>query len=112
MIRSTDAYGKAGRLVTLLAILAWATQMIWAQWADGGEVFAPDTATTAAPSPQQQAPQERFADGGSERAGGGFVPGTQRFLAGATLELVGEATIVGGDVKLRQICRWSSKDQP
>jgi flagella basal body P-ring formation protein FlgA len=40
-----------------------------------------------------------------------FVPGTARALAGATLELRGEATITGGDVKLKQVCRWSDADK-
>lgn len=101
---STNAYGKAGRLVTLLAVLAWATQLIWTQWAGGQEVFATDASAPAAQ------PEEHFAQGGAPRQDG-FVPGTQRFLAGATLEMIGEATIVGGDVKLRQVCRWSNKDQ-
>jgi flagella basal body P-ring formation protein FlgA len=100
----TNAYGKAGRLVTLLAILAWATQLIWTQCAGGQEVFATD------PSAPQPAAEEHFAQGGAARQDG-FVPGTPRFLAGATLEMIGEATIVGGDVKLRQVCRWSKKDQ-
>ena len=34
-----------------------------------------------------------------------------RALAGATLELRGEATITGGDVKLKQVCRWSDTDK-
>jgi flagella basal body P-ring formation protein FlgA len=40
-----------------------------------------------------------------------FVPGTARALAGATLELRGEATITGGEVKLKQVCRWSDTDK-
>jgi flagella basal body P-ring formation protein FlgA len=47
----------------------------------------------------QIAPQEKF------------VPGTPRYLSGATLEMRGEATIIGGDVKLKQICRWSEADK-
>lgn len=104
MTHCTNAYGKAGRLVALLAVLAWATQLIWTQCAGGEEVFATDSTAPAAH------PEEHFAQGGAPRPDG-FVPGTQRFLAGATLEMIGEATIVGGDVKLRQVCRWSNKDQ-
>ena len=33
------------------------------------------------------------------------------FVSGATLEIRGDATILGGDVKLRQICRWSDADK-
>ena len=41
-----------------------------------------------------------------------FVPGTARFAAGATLELRGEATVVGDEVKLKQVCRWSEPTTP
>jgi flagella basal body P-ring formation protein FlgA len=39
-----------------------------------------------------------------------FVPGTARFAQGATLEIRAEALVIGSDVKLRQIARWSSAD--
>lgn len=45
--------------------------------------------------------QERFVpSSGSSRSG----------LSTATLELRGEATVVGADVKLKQVCRWSDGD--
>ena len=53
----------------------------------------------AEPPVQEAAPTEKF------------IPGTQRFLAGATLEMRSEATITGGEVKLKQICRWSDADK-
>jgi flagella basal body P-ring formation protein FlgA len=37
-----------------------------------------------------------------------FVPGSNG--PGGTLELRGEATITGADVKLKQLCRWSDSD--
>ena len=39
-----------------------------------------------------------------------FAPGTARFAAGATLELRGEATVVGAEVRLKQACRWTEAD--
>ncbi len=43
-------------------------------------------------------------------AGDAFVPGSPRFAAGATLELRGEARVVGAEVRLKQVCRWSEAD--
>src|SRR5205807_1434687 len=63
-------------------LLAWATQTLLHQWGYGAEV------------------------GGSER----FVPGGAHLAEPATLELRGEATILGADVKLKQVCRWSNRD--
>jgi flagella basal body P-ring formation protein FlgA len=94
-----DAYGKAGRTVFVLMLLAWAAGILWAGVARGDEILA-----------DPQPSQEKFATGGTQQAGK-FTPGSQRFLAGATLEMRSEATIVGGDVKLKQICRWSDNDK-
>ena len=94
MNRSQDQHLPALRrsfhLILTLAAIAWVLQMALAQWSVGEEI-------TSEPAPSIT--QEKF------------VPGTRRFLAGATLELRGEATITGGDVKLRQICRWSDADK-
>ena len=81
------------RLLIALTILAWATQTLLSQWGFGAE--APATA----PSEWSNAPPERF------------VPGSPRFDAGATVELRSEATVVGEEVKLRQVCRWSERDE-
>ena len=80
--------GTRKRIQVLIAVvlLAWATQTLLHQWGFGAEV-AP-------------------ADGPTER----FVPGAARFAAGATLEVRSEATVIGGEVKLKQICRWSDSD--
>ena len=80
---------KKVQLMVALTILAWATQTLLHQWGYGAGV------TT-----QERTPQA------SEK----FVPGTARFAAGATLELRAEATVLGAEVKLRQVCRWSSAD--
>lgn len=77
---------KKVQILVALTILAWATQTLLQQWARGQD----------APAPMA-----------SER----FVPGAARVGAGATLEVKAEATVHGGDVKLRQICRWSDADR-
>jgi len=81
--------GMRKRIQVLVAVvlLAWATQTLLHQWGFGAEIPAAG-ATTA-----EQ-----------------FVPGTNRYVAGATLELRGDATIVGGEVRLKQVCRWSDAD--
>lgn len=97
-MRRMDAYSKAGRMVIVLMLLAWAVGIVWSGAARGDEVLA-----------EPQAPQEKFASGTQQ--GGKFTPGSQRFLAGATLEMRSESTIIGGEVKLKQICRWSDNDK-
>jgi flagella basal body P-ring formation protein FlgA len=84
---------QAVRLLVALTILAWATQTLLAQWGLG------------AVSPATLPSEPLF---GGER----FVPGSQRFEAGATVELRGEATVVGEEVTLRQVCRWTAQDEP
>lgn len=79
---------KKVQLLVILTILAWATQTLFHQWGFGKDILA------------QEAPSEKF------------VPGAARFAAGATLELRAEATVVGGEVKLKQVCRWSKGDEP
>ena len=73
----------------MLAALAGAAPL--SQRCDGAEPGALETVPVA--------PQEKF------------VPGSPRYLSGATLELRDEATIIGGDVKLKQVCRWSEADK-
>ncbi|HSU67962.1 MAG TPA: hypothetical protein VLJ39_13890, partial [Tepidisphaeraceae bacterium] len=79
---------KRMQVVVGVVILAWATQTLLHRWGFGAEI--------------QQGTGE------TEK----FVPGTGRFDAGATLEIRGDATIVGPEVKLKQICRWSDADAP
>jgi flagella basal body P-ring formation protein FlgA len=73
------------QLLIAVVLLAWATQTLLHQWGFGAEVTP-------------QGPAEKF------------VPGSSRLAAGATLELRGEATIFGGEIKLKQVCRWSDRD--
>jgi flagella basal body P-ring formation protein FlgA len=83
---------KTIQLMVWLTVLAWATQLLFASWARGDEpMFA-------------QVPVEL---GGSEK----FVPGAERFYSGATLELKAEATVIGEEVKLKQVCRWADSDK-
>jgi flagella basal body P-ring formation protein FlgA len=84
---------KTVRVMIALTILAWATQVLFSQWGYGAE-----PAATIAESAQIEQPVEKF------------VPGTARYAAGATLELRSEATIIGEEVKLKQVCRWSERD--
>ncbi len=78
---------KTVQLMVILTILAWATQTLLSQWGYG-----------ATPAPQ--AAQESFVPA----AGGGQKGAT------ATLEIRGEATVIGDAVKLKQICRWNTND--
>ena len=68
------------RIMVGLTILAWATQTLFQQWGFG-----------------QEATEERF------------VPAAT-LPVGATLELRGEATVVGQEVSLKQIARWDDRD--
>jgi flagella basal body P-ring formation protein FlgA len=90
---STAGFRKSIRLVIVMAIIAWTLQMVLVRCGYAAEPTL-DQTTTASLEPVEK-----------------FVPGTSRFLSGATLELRGEATITGGDVKLKQICRWSDRDK-
>ena len=90
----TPAYlRKTIQLMVWLTVLAWATQILFTSWARGDE-----------PVLVAQVPVEL---GGSEK----FVPGGERFYSGATLELKAEATVIGEEIKLRQVCRWSDGDK-
>lgn len=75
---------KTIQLMIALTILAWATQTLFHQWGFGAEVTAQES-------------EEKFVPAAST----GF---------GATLEMRPEATIVGAEVKLKQVCRWSDSD--
>jgi len=84
---------KTIQLMVILTILAWATQTLFHQWGFGAEIDGPDASADVA------------ATGGSEK----FVPGEPRY-AGAVLEVRAEATVVGTEVTLKQVCRWSNAD--
>jgi flagella basal body P-ring formation protein FlgA len=91
---------KTVHLMVWLTILAWATQVLFSSWARGDE-----------PAPIQsdsvQLAQVPVELGGSEK----FVPGGERFYSGATLELRPEVSLIGEEVKLKQVCRWSDADK-
>jgi len=77
---------KRIQLLIAVVLLAWATQTLLRQWGYGAEV-------TAGGEPAEK-----------------FVPGAARFAAGATLEIRGEAIVLGSEVQLKQVCRWSDVD--
>jgi flagella basal body P-ring formation protein FlgA len=81
------------RTVLLLTALAWVVTSLLASFGYGAEPAADAAADTAGTV------QEKF------------VPGKPRISAGATLELRGEATIAGTEVKLKQVCRWADADK-
>jgi hypothetical protein len=86
---------KQVQLLLALTILAWATQTLFAQWGRGAEVARRAMARLT----------------GARRAGReGRAYVARDALAGATLELRGEAKVYGGEVKLKQVCRWSAAD--
>ena len=102
---------KKVQFMVALTILAWATQTLFHQWGYGNDLSAQERLAPRQPERPaagrpgaQRSPAERRA------AGEKFVPGTARFAAGATLEMRTEATVLGAEVKLKQICRWSSSD--
>src|SRR5215211_7712851 len=76
------------QLMVALTILAWATQTLMHQWGFGAEISA-----VALPESSEEK----------------FVPAYATSF-GATLEIRNEATIVGGEVKLKQVCRWCDAD--
>jgi flagella basal body P-ring formation protein FlgA len=88
---------KTVQLMVILTILAWATQTLFHQWGYGAEVplIAATQSSEAAPVDE---PQEKF------------VPAAAQAI-GSILELRSEATITGGEVKLKQVCRWADRDK-
>ncbi len=81
------------RLMVALTILAWATQTLFKQWGMGAEI------AEVSPATQPAEPVESF------------VPAISHSLSGTTLELRADATVIGGEVKLRQVCRWADQDK-
>jgi len=82
---------KKIQILVALTILCWATHTLLLQWGRGAEI--PGRAVAVPPEPTS-----------AEK----FVPG--QFVAGGTLEMRGEASIYGGEVRLKQVCRWSEAD--
>jgi flagella basal body P-ring formation protein FlgA len=72
------------RLAVLLAILALAAELLAPAWVRGDEPIEP----------------------GVER----FVPGAGRPF-GATLEVRGEVSVIGDEVRLKSVCRWADSDR-
>src|SRR5687768_14822150 len=91
---------KTVQLMVILTILAWATQTLMSQWGYGA---TPGLAEAKEPTKEPQKQGESFVP--ATRSDGGGAKS-----AAATLEIRGEATVIGGDVKLKQVCRWNAKD--
>ncbi len=90
---------KKIQILVAFTILAWATHTLFQQWGRGAEIPGrPSAAPEPVPSPAEPA----------EASAEKFVPG--RHAAPGTLELRGEASIYGGEVRLKQVCRWSEAD--
>src|SRR5262245_1491793 len=83
---------KTVTLMIALTILAWATQTLMHQWGFGAEITASPTTEPAFVDSQEK-----------------FVP-ADPVSVGATLEMRNEATIVGPEIKLKQVCRWMTAD--
>jgi flagella basal body P-ring formation protein FlgA len=90
---------KTVQLMVILTILAWATQTLLSQWGYG----ATPGVAEAKEAKESQTQGESFVPAARSDGGGAKS-------APATLEIRGEATVIGGDVKLKQICRWNAKD--
>jgi flagella basal body P-ring formation protein FlgA len=77
-------------LAVLLALLAFAAQMLRPTWARGDDLGH---------LPAELAANERF------------VPGGPGFYLGATLELKPEVSVIGEEVRLKSVCRWADSDK-
>src|SRR4051812_9332871 len=86
---------KTIQLMVALTILAWATQTLFHQWGFGAEIQA----ISAEPAPAEPVPAAPAPDESADK----FVPSDAHSF-GATLEMRSEATIVGAEVKLKQVC--------
>jgi hypothetical protein len=75
---------KTVQLLVILTILAWATQTLFRQWGYGA-VIVPSRAALMAHATTQEAVR--------------------------TIEVRPEITSAGGEVTLREVCRWSEEDQ-
>lgn len=97
---------KTVQLGVALTILAWATQTLLHQWGFGGEIMPPTFGSLA--SPASAAPSQLIAAPADDVADR-FVPANAASV-GSTLEMRTEATIVGAEIKLKQVCRWCDAD--
>lgn len=80
---------QTARVVLAVSILAWATQTLVQQWGFGADAMA---------AMRQNQTVERFLPRDD------FAP--------VRLELRSEASVIGDDVRLRQVARWSDADAP
>src|SRR3954470_1434095 len=97
---------KKVQLLVALTLLAWATQTLFRQWARGADLPPPPAAASGAngaadlSAPAPDAPVPPVAGDSPAPAAERFVPASPRPGLGATLELRGEATVFGPEVRL------------
>lgn len=84
------------RFMVGLTILAWATQTLVHQWGYGQTI---------------QSTESFVGDRTSANSAMTLPAMAATPAVGTTLELRPEASVIGGDVMLRQICRWSDRDK-
>lgn len=96
------------RLWLGLTILAWATQVLFAQWGYGAEVATNTRIEISTPAEKGDAAPVRRSD--APVSGERFISPRPVSAAGGTLEIRAEATVFGPEVRLKQIARWNSRD--
>jgi flagella basal body P-ring formation protein FlgA len=121
---------KTVQLMVILTILAWATQTLYKQWGFGGvmlpqgparvETASAGAETLVAPAAEPTLlPSSEVAPAAAPAVAQTLAPAVgQRSpptpvaepMASATLELRDRAEAVGGQVTLRDACRWSRQD--
>ncbi len=101
------------RLWLGLTILAWATQVLFAQWGYGAEVATNTRIEIHTATDKGDITLSR-GDAGKKSevpaSGERFISPRPMSAAGGTLEIRAEATVFGPEVRLKQIARWNSRD--
>ena len=110
---------KQVQFLVALTLLAWATETLRHQWAFGSEQINTQVQVDAPRRivlPQSEGgdsddavapPAKNVPTAAPEQ----FAPAACGLACPGTLELRSDATIVGAEIKLKQICRWTATDQ-
>lgn len=88
---------QTARIVVAVSILAWATQTLLAQWGFGQSTPAGPVIETDRLALSQNQAVERF------------IP-RDGLASPVRLELRSDATVIGEEVRLRQVARWAERD--
>lgn len=94
---------QTARIVVGASILVWATQTLVAQWGFG----QPATAAPPSAAPSAAGSFVLAQNQTAER----FLP-RDGFDSPVRLELRSEASVIGDEVRLRQVARWAERDAP